>query len=349
MPKLTLERRRSSRFDFLIGVLPNSAQTGKLLLTGNFDAQLYNPLGRGEYFETSFEQLRPQSPELNVRLQYPNLLKTAFGINGAFHLYKRDTSYLDVESDLGIRYQLDGSSYVQVFWNNRSSVLLSVDSAAIRRFQRLPEQLDLRFAQFGVEGGLSQLDYRFNPREGWSVKARIGGGRKRILRNNAIESYDLGYLYDTLVLQSTQLQSTLLAEWFQPLGSAATIRAAFQGGGLFSSQPVYFNEQFRIGGARLLRGFDEESVFATRYGIGTIEARLLTGQNSYLYAFGDFGYVEDRTALRDVVDRPSGFGAGVTVETPAGLLGLSLAVGRRFGQPFDFRAPKVHVGYLSLF
>ncbi|MCB0566000.1 MAG: hypothetical protein KDD01_16640, partial [Phaeodactylibacter sp.] len=72
-------------------------------------------------------------------------------------------------------------------------------------------------------------------------------------------------------------------------------------------------------------------------------------QNSYLYAFGDYAYVEDKTSTKNITDQPYGFGAGITFETAVGLFGVSLAYGKRLDNPIDFSAPKVHFGYVSLF
>jgi len=122
-----------------------------------------------------------------------------------------------------------------------------------------------------------------------------------------------------------------------------------QGAYILSDEPIYLNEQHRIGGNSLLRGFDEEFIFATHYTIGTLEYRLLIGQNSYLYTFLDYARVEDVTVEKRDRFNPYGFGAGITFETRAGLFGVSLAYGTRQGEPVDFGAPKVHFGYVSLF
>ncbi|MBK8568141.1 MAG: BamA/TamA family outer membrane protein [Saprospiraceae bacterium] len=111
-------------------------------------------------------------------------------------------------------------------------------------------------------------------------------------------------------------------------------------GRYFSEEKVYQNEQFRIGGNRLLRGFDEESVFATLFAVFTLEYRLLIGQNSYFYTFGDYGYVEDkRIGQPSRYDNPLGFGGGLTFETSAGVFGISLRW-QTIGQPAGFQEPE---------
>jgi hemolysin activation/secretion protein len=318
-------------------------------VTGTFKGELQNQLGRGERIYASFEQLRPETQELELEFNYPFVLGLPFGVDFSFDLYKRDTSYLDLESDLGIQYLFEGGNYLKVFWNNRSSTLLTVDETRLQLQERLPENLDVSNAYFGLEYALQNLDYRFNPRKGWSVRLRGGAGVKRIERNNRILELGYGELYDTLELRSFQYKLSGQLEGYLPLFNRSTLLGRLQGGAIFSEAPVYFNEQFRIGGNQILRGFDEESVFATRYALSTLEYRLLIGQNSYLYAFGDLAYVEDVTPVKDITDWPYGFGAGITFETSAGLFGVSLAYGKQLDNPIDFSAPKVHFGYVSLF
>ncbi|MEL7426310.1 MAG: hypothetical protein AAFN81_25170, partial [Bacteroidota bacterium] len=72
-----------------------------------------------------------------------------------------------------------------------------------------------------------------------------------------------------------------------------------------------------------------------------------------LYAFYDLARV-DNESLSTVENTNTvlwyqGIGAGITFETRAGLFGLSLAFGKQEGLAFDFGAPKVHFGYVSLF
>jgi hypothetical protein len=84
--------------------------------------------------------------------------------------------------------------------------------------------------------------------------------------------------------------------------------------------------------------------------VTTAELRLLLGLNSYLAAFADYGYLENESNTASVFLHPLGIGAGLTFETQAGIFGISLAAGKRdSGVPFDFRALKFHIGYVSLF
>ncbi|NUO00637.1 MAG: BamA/TamA family outer membrane protein [Saprospiraceae bacterium] len=350
---LALKQKRASRFDFLIGILPNSAQTGRMLITGSFLGELNGQFGQGERIYVKFEQLRPQTQLLDLQFNYPYLAGLPFGADLQFNLYKRDTNYLDIAYTAGVQYLLEGGDYLKAFLNNRSSVLLKVDEAKIMTTQALPDTLDVSRSAFGIEYARRQLDYRFNPRRGWSLFLHADAGVRRIRRNSEIENLELGYLYDSLQERSFQYKLEGKIEAYLPLFRRTTLKTALQTGWVISNQGIYANEQYRIGGNRLLRGFDEELVFATNYTVLTLEYRLLLQQNSYLYAFGDYARVDERTSNTlpgtPTVDFPYGFGAGITFETSAGVFGVSLAFGSRKNNPLDFGAPKVHLGYVSLF
>lgn len=342
--------RRASRFDFLIGVLPNSPQTNRLLITGDLEAELHNSFGAGERLYASYERLRPETQELQLAVSYPYLLGLPFGVDGAFSLYRRDTTFINVQGRLGLTYFTGGRDQIDVFFDNQATNLLSVDTTAIVLSEQLPAQLDTRRNSFGVGVQFNRLDYRYNPRRGWDLRLQATVGTRRILRNNDIAASKANNLYDELEERTAQYEFELYGRYFLPLFARSTLLTGVQAGGRFNPTGILRNEQFRLGGNRQLRGFDEEFFFASHYLIGTLEYRLLLGRNAYLFAFLDGGWLENtRQEVKQNVQYPYGMGAGLTFETAAGLFGLSIAVGGSTDLPVDFASPKVHFGYVSLF
>jgi len=359
---LYVNKKRAGRFDFIIGLLPqtntnvaSTDATNRLLLTGSLDAAFQNALNLGEHISLQMERLRPETQKLEVKAGVPYLLGTAFGAAGGLHIFRRDSTWLDAQGDIGVSYLFPGGNFARFFWENRNLSLIKVDTAAVRRNRQLPPNLDLRQDGFGIETEFNHVDYRFNPRSGWNIRFKTLAGFSTARRNPQIaaireEKFDFNSLYDTVVLRTTRFRTEIHAEAYIPLFRRSTLKCSFRGGGIFSNQPVYNNEQYRLGGHKLLRGFDEESLFATRYGVFTAEWRLLSGTNSFLSAFTDYGYIENLTDRTRLFLRPWGFGAGINFETAAGIFGISLAVGRRdAGQAVDLRAAKFHLGYVSLF
>ena len=355
---LFLQKKRASRFDFIIGLLPQTGDEQKLLLTGSLSAAFQNALNLGERFAVEFERLKPETQKLDVQASVPYVFGSSFGAEGRLNIFRRDSTWVDAQGDVGVSYLFTGGDYVKILWENKSSSLQKVDTLTVLNTRRLPPNLDLRQNGFGLEAGLNRLDYRFNPRQGWAVQLKAVAGFNTVRRNSQIENLrdpdkpDFSYasLYDSVAGREARYRLESKTELFIPFFQRTTLKLGVRAGGIFSKKPVFNNEQYRLGGNKLLRGFDEESLFATRFVVTTAELRLLIGLNSYLAAFADYGYLENVTSRTRVFLRPFGMGAGLNFETQAGIFGINLAVGRRdAGQAFDFRAVKFHLGYVNLF
>lgn len=356
---LFLQKKRASRFDFIIGLLPQpNATDGKLLLTGSLSTAFQNALNLGERFSAELERLRPETQKMDVQASVPYILGTSFGAEGRLNIFRRDSTWTDAQSEAGSSYLFVGADFVRFFWENRSSSLQKVDTQFVRLSRQLPPNLDYRQNGFGIESSFTRLDYRFNPRRGWALTLKAVAGFNTLRRNAQIENildpadpeFSFSTLYDSLSGRTARYRAELRGEVFVPVFQRSTIKIGLRGGGIFSEKPVFANENYRLGGNKLLRGFDEESLFATRFLVGTAEWRLLIGPNSFLAAFADWGYLENLSRQTRLFLRPLGIGAGLNFETKAGIFGISAAVGRRdLGQIIEFRATKFHLGYVSLF
>lgn len=339
---LPIQKRSASRFDFVLGVLPGSGPNGGILFTGELNGELYNGFGQGERILARFEQLRPQTQELALQVDYPYVLGLPFGVEGELDLYRRDTSFLNLNWRLAATYLREGNDRFSIFWENRQTIVPGQNSAELEQLAELPDTLGISRSFFGVAASRVRTDRRFSPTRGYAASLSIGAGFRN-LREVPAE--------DTLTSGRGQLKIEGSADLYLPVFSGTVLYGGLRGAALFNDGSVLANEQYRIGGARLLRGFDEQSIFARDYLVATLEFRLLLGGNAYLYGFGDFARVNLRSqARREVaIDYPVGLGVGVNFETRAGVFALNLGVGRRNGVTFNIGAPRVHVGYYSLF
>ncbi|MEM6395397.1 MAG: BamA/TamA family outer membrane protein [Bacteroidota bacterium] len=348
---IPIDRRAASRFDFVIGVLPNATPEGGLLITGEINGELQNGLGTGERLAVRFEQLQPRTQELDVNLAFPYPLDLPFDLDLGVDIFRRDTQFINLGWRLGASYRWQVDNQVQVFWANQRTNLLGIDPQLLLSTQRLPDTLDLRRNLFGFRLNRRQLDRRFAPRRGQDLSLSIAAGTRRIRRNGRIEELGLGELYDSLSTRGStiQIETDLLV--YRPGPWGTVLYGALRGGALLGEAEVYPSEQYRLGGAQLLRGFNEQQIFASRFALATLEWRLPLGGQAFLYGFGDWAYIDARTAAEPdkEADFPLGFGAGINFETRAGVFAFSLALGRRSGEQLDLGAPKVHFGYVSLF
>jgi len=99
----------------------------------------------------------------------------------------------------------------------------------------------------------------------------------------------------------------------------------------------------------LTGGFDEESILAAQYAVGTLEYRLLIAQNSFLFTFADVGWAKNNIPGYSLNDLFIGLGLGMAFETKAGIFNMSFAVGRTDETGFNLRDAKIHLGYLNFF
>lgn len=352
---LQLQPRPASRWDAIIGILPNnSGPVNKLRLTAALTGELYNPLKRGERAYFDLQLLTPGTQQLELRVQYPYPFQLPFGVDAQAQWFRRDTTFQEVRFEYGIDYVFDRGDRLRLFGENSSNSLISVNASALLNARKLPAQLDLSRQQAGLEYQVRRLDYRFNPRKGWSIDAKAGLGLRKIRVNPAIQSLrnsniDFTTAYDSLDLQQVQGRVDLAADYFIPIARRSTFRSGIRSGSILSDQRIYTNEQYRIGGNRLLRGFDEATVPATWYVMGTLEYRLLIGLNSYFLVFTDYAYINNTTAAREQTFTALGMGGGLVFETKAGLFGVTLALGRQQSNPLDPRQIKTHFGYISRF
>ncbi len=351
---LYLKPKKSNQVDVIAGFFPANQQTGgKLLFTVDANLQLQNAFGGGENLGVVWQQIQPKSPRLNLQYQQPYLFNSPFGVDFSFDLYKRDSAYLNINAEAGLLYSLGSGQTGKLLIQNSRTNVLEVDTLRIKAFKTLPDIVDVSSISLGVEYSFANTDYRFNPRRGNELELFASAGNKKIRRNNAIlqikdPAYNYSRLYDTLKLNAYQVRLKLRGAHYFPIGKQAVLKAGVNAG-WFESPNYFRNELFQIGGYRLLRGFDEESIFTSRYAVGTFEYRYLLGVNSYFFGFGDVGWSKNKSSRNLNANTYIGGGVGLAVETKGGIFNLSFAAGKRNDLEFSIRQSKIHLGYVSIF
>ncbi len=351
---LYLQPKQSNEVNVIVGFLPANAQVGgKLLLTGQATINLRNAFGTGETVGLDWQQLQSRSPRLNLILKRPYLFHSPFGINFNFELYKRDSSFLNINALFGLDYAFSSKQTGTLFIQTTSARLLSIDTNTIIATKALPEAGDLTSVSLGLQYLFNNTNYTLNPRSGNELLIRAGAGNKTIRKNTTITNikdpdFNYGSLYDTVKLKSYQLRLQAVAAHYFPIGRQATLKTAVNGG-WYQSPAYYTNELFQIGGYRLLRGFDEESIYTDRYFVATLEYRYLIGRNSYFFVFSDGGRAHYQSFAAAFAHTYTGAGLGLAFETKTGIFNISYAAGKRDDTKLDLRHSKIHLGFTSLF
>lgn len=341
-PVLFLKDKKASQFNGVVGVQPDNNGTGKVHVAGDIRLRLQNAFGRAELIDLNWSNPLPQSQDLKINASFPFLFNLPIGVEGDLALFKKDSTFLELDRQLGFRYFLGGMNSVRLLLGRKTSSLIS--TTRYRNATVLPPFADVSANNYGLGLMLQDLDYRLNPRRGYAVDVSGSAGLRTIERNVALPEV----LYDSLDLRTTQYRLQGAIDVFLPLGGRGVFNPGLSGAWMQTGN-LFSNEVYRFGGLRTLRGFDEQSLGASTYLIGKAEFRFILEQNSYLLAFYNAAWYEDRSRADVLQDTPFGFGAGIAFDSKLGLFSFTYALGSQQGNPIEFRSAKVHFGVINTF
>ncbi len=349
---LYLKPKRSNQVNVLAGFLPSNQQLGgKLLLTVDANLQLKNAFGGGESIGLLWQQIQPKSPRVNLSFSQPFIFNSPVGVDIGFQLFKKDSTFLNITGQVGLAYMISPTQTGKLILQTQKTNVLQIDTSIVKATKRLPDIADVAALNIGLDYELSATDYRFNPTKGNEAYISVLTGSKKITKNNEIvqlkdPTFNYNSLYDTLKLKSYQVRMKMTAAHYFKTGKRAVFKTGLSAG-LFESANYFRNEQFQIGGYRLLRGFDEESIFSNQYIVGILEYRYLLSQNSNFFLFTDIGWSNNK--ITKLSNNYLGTGLGLSLETKGGIFNITYAVGKRNDLDFSLKQSKIHFGYVSIF
>ena len=261
---LYTQKQRANNFDGMLGVFPNSTNN-KLLLTGDVNLQLWSVFKQGEQLGFNFRSLQPGTQDLKIKLSWPFLFQTPLGVDADFSLFKRDSTFLEIQSKLGLQYLLNGADWFRAFVESRRYNLLTS--------LRQPGFANVGGNLFGLEYQRFRLDRALNPRRGYRYLIGAGAGEREVA---AFEG--------TAAIRLSQYQLKAEGEAYWPWKTRWIAVFELNSRFLVTDQ-LYQNELYRLGGFKTLKGFDEMSVNASQYVFLNVEQRFLLDSGSWLYVF----------------------------------------------------------------
>lgn len=343
---IPLEKKRASSFYGIVGILPD--QEGRINITGEARIRLENSLGRADLFKLEWKRIQNNTQNLKTQMLYPYVLNMPLALAFDLDLFRKDTSFSNVQLNYGLHYLLSAKNYVKIFIAQKRSNLLSTRGALVETQQ----YLDAKSLLYGLGLHQQTLDYIYNPSKGWLIDISGTVGSKTLPKNPRLPDQT----YDSIALKTQDYTVQYQTQWYQKIRGRLVLKLSSQGQYILNEN-LFENEFPRIGGLFTLRGFDEESIYASSYSISTLEPRFLLEKNSFLYVFTDMAYFENKTKNRHIYGKPLSFGTGISFETKTGIFTFSYALGNliyyenglRKDSGFLIRSGKVHFGFVSFF
>ena len=326
-----LENQKMSSMNGAVGLQPNP-QSQKIGLTGDVQIKLQNVFKKAELIDLNWRSIEPQTQALQAKLNYPFLFKSPFGIDLKFNLYKRDSTFLDLKSFIGIQYSFKNNVQLKGFYQVNSSEILSKTPNPSSLFSYLAP---IKLNSYGLSLQYKRINYLPNPSKGFSLYIETSIGNRTIKKENT--ALEKSYVYKSIFQYVSYIPITKR--------NIIKVGVNFES---YTSSTIFQNERYRFGGLNSLRGFNEEELFASTKMISSIEYRFLLDKNSNAFIFYDQGIYEDNT-LTYMIDNPFGVGAGISFGSRIGIFSISYALGKQENNPFEFRNGKIHFGYITYF
>lgn len=340
---LKFSKRRINQIDGIIGFLPNANNDNQLLITGQFDIELYNPFGSGKMIGLHWRKQNVETQTLNLEYEHPNVLSSPLGARLEFDFLKQDTSFTKRDLNLELSYRMGGSGSFTIFTRQQATNLISTRN--LEGITRLPDVINSELASYGVGFRWNSLDDIFLPKQGLSFALNAAVGNKKLKPVTQIPR-------DLLVgldLKNLQYDLSLSFEKHTSIGQNLILLNRLSGGLLLNDR-LFRNDAIRLGGLNSIRGFNENFFFATRYATTTAEARLFFDEFSYFSLFTDVGVVYEDFSEVPVTDYPIGIGAGISFSTDAGIFNFVYALGRSdIAGTLSLNQSKIHFGFTSRF
>lgn len=332
---IAVTERQFNNFDGIVGYMPPVGNEVRGYITGLLTISFRNIFGSGRMAGLRWQKIDRNSQELEIKYTEPWLFDYPVNVSGGVFQRKQDTTYVQLKYDFSAEYMLNEN--VTLSWIAGYESIVPQISDSVARFT----VYNSSYLTNGAEAEFDSRNDPIVPETGIYMKAAFGLSGKKV--TGPAQFISPGQ-QTSFLLRRTSAHLHLYKTVFRR--QVAALRLKYQE---VSGDNLETNDFFRLGGNTDLRGYRENQFFAQRILMANIEYRFLAGGRTFLYPFFDIAYYkrEQNVVSRITADEAvkSGYGAGVYLETGAGMLRVEygLAKGDSFSEG------KIHFGIVSEF
>jgi hypothetical protein len=317
-----IKKTKSNSFDGFLGFGTNE-ETNQLEFDGYLNLNLTNNLNFGESFRLLYKSDENNQKTFETAATLPYLFKTPIGMDLQLRIFKKDSSFTTVNQTLRLHYQITPKHkiYSGIVSTESNNLLSNAFLVSISDYKTQHYTVAYQFLNQQPTHSLFPIKTKLYFEAGF-------GERK------------------TTTTKENQSQYSLDASNIFNLNKTQSIFIKAQGSHLKSN--TYFeNELLRFGGINSIRGFEENSLFATLFGIMNTEYRYTLSQSLYVHSIFDVGYFENNTIKTK--EKLFGYGFGFGILTKAGLLRFNYANGKSENSKFKLSNSKIHLSLTANF
>lgn len=324
-----LRKNPAGSFNGIIGLLPGQGSGQSLLLTGNAEAVFSNLFNRGIGFQLRWSRFAAASQQAFLALDWPYISRQGLGFSGNFDLFRQDSLYFSRRAGAELLFAPTGIwSFRLGFQSMEASQGLGLGLKSInQQVQSMVLGIDME----------TEAANRISPARKW-LWLRILPGIKNLQTQSVNEKFSQ---LEIRARFQTSLWQNRRSFWLRLNGDAGIIR----------SPVLLLADQFRLGGLRSFRGFNENQFFSGAHLLIGLQPTWMLASGFLFSVFSEgLLYQPERFWSGLSGFRPaSGFGIAAEFEAGKNLIQISLANGWMKGLPFELRSSKIHFGYLALF
>ena len=348
-----------SRKDFLSGIVGlNTDGSGNRTITGELNGEFYNVMNSGSGMQFSWQSFRARSQDFKMSAQVPFLFGLPFITTADFEFQKFDTLYTSTKRGLGFQFPMSKDLIIGFHYDITDRSRIFPDENYVRARRELPNNPNSKARLYGFQLHYRKGDLSYFSRRKLSLRASVNVGSRTFVKDASIAAITwissdgkVENVYDSLErtsgLKSNQLLANVDFNWHTPLNKLFVLRT-FSTVNVLRLPQVFFNELSRYGGIKTLLGFNEQSIFANEFYSMGMELRLITGNDGFIGLQSNVARYINSSGQGGLANENI-FGAGITtaINTRAGILQISWAMGQGVSSKFGFNQSRFHFGLVT--
>ena len=317
-----LEKSQSNTFDGFLGFGTNE-DTNKLEFDGYLNLNLTNNLNFGESFKLLYKSDENDQKTFRTDLELPYLFKSPIGLNLQLQIFKKDSSFTTVNQFAKLHYQI----------NSKHKIYSGVSTTESNNLLDINTSSNIK----DYKTNYYTVAYEYIKPQSYNLLFPINS---KIYLETSFGNREL--------LSNTEKQSQLNLDIFKIINFNLknSIYLKVKSASLISDTYIE-NELFRFGGINSIRGFEENSLLASLYGVLNTEYRYQLNRNIFIHTIIDGAYFENKNTAQK--EKLFGYGFGFGILTKSGLLKFNYANGKSENQKFKLSNSKIHISLIANF